>query len=165
MRISHTCIDRPIAPAVISVIITILGAVSFSAPADCPISRDRAALDPSVTVPISGRQRRGGRLDRGHADRAADQRRREHDLYRVELDRRRPFLHRGQLRARYQSRHCPGAGPEPRRHRQSAPAGGCAQYRRHGAEGVARPDGRHAPLFAGQVARPRCSSPITRRSR
>ena len=151
MRISHFFIDRPIFAAVISVVFVILGAVSFFAPADRAISGDRAAADQRHRA-ISRRQRRSRGLDRGYADRAADQRRREHDLHGVELDRRRTLLDRGQLRSRHQSRHRPGAGAEPRRHRAAAAAGRRAQHRRHGAEKLARPDDGRAPLFAGQVA-------------
>ena len=99
-------------------------------PAGRAISRDRAA-DHQRGGPVSGRQRRHGRHHRGGADRGADQRRREHALHVVELDRRRPLHHRGHLRPRHQSRHRPGAGAEPRRHRPAAPAAGGAPDRRH----------------------------------
>ena len=58
-----------------------------------------------------------------------------------------------QLRTRHQSRHCPGAGAEPRRHRAAAAAGRRPQHRRHGDKKLARPDDGRAPLFARQVAR------------
>ena len=75
-------------------------------------------------------------------------------LYRVvELDRRRPLHHRGDLRPRHQSRHRAGAGAEPRRDRAAATAGRRAQYRRHGDQELARPDDGRASLFARQVAR------------
>ena len=57
------------------------------------ISGDRAAGHQRLR-PVSRRQRRGRRLDRGRADRGADQRRREHALHVVELDRRRALLDR-----------------------------------------------------------------------
>ena len=93
MRISHFFIDRPIFAAVVSIVIVILGAVSFLAPAGRAISRDRAAGHQRLR-PVSRRQRRSRRLDRGGADRGADQRRREHALRVVELDGRRPLLDR-----------------------------------------------------------------------
>ena len=116
------------------------------------ISRDRAA-DHQRLRAISRRQRRGRRRHRGDADRAADQRRREHALHVVEFDGRRQILDPGELRSRHQSRYRAGAGAEPRRHRAAAAAGRRAQYRRHGDQGVARPDDGRAPLFARQVAR------------
>ena len=116
------------------------------------ISGDRAAGHQRVG-PISRRQRRGRRLDRGRADRGADQRRREHALRVVELQRRRPLLDRRDVRSRHQSRYRPGAGAEPRRHRAAAPAGGRAQHRRHRRQGVVRPDDGRAHAVARQVAR------------
>ncbi len=152
MRISHFFIDRPIFAAVVSIVFVILGGVSFSR---LPIAQYPEIAPPIISRlrPISRRQRRSRRLDRGHADRGADQRRREHALHVVELDGRRAFLDPGHLRSRHQSRHRPGAGAEPRRHRAAAAAGRCAQYRRDGQQGLARPDDGRAPLFARQVAR------------
>ena len=54
------------------------------ASADRAVSRDRAA-DHQRDRPISGRERRSRRFDRGRADRGADQRRREHALPVLEL--------------------------------------------------------------------------------
>ena len=152
MRISHFFIDRPIFAAVVSIVFVILGAVSLRAAAGRAVSRDRAAGDQRHR-PVSRRQRRGRGLDRGGAARAADQRRREHALHLVELDGRRPLLDFRHLRSRHQPRYRAGAGAEPRRHRAAAAAGGRAQHRRHGRQGLARPDDGGASLFAGQVAR------------
>ena len=88
MRISHFFIDRPIFASVLSIVFVILGARRFRAAADRAISGDRSADDHGLR-PVSRRQRRSGRLHRRHADRAADQRRREYDLHVLELDRRR----------------------------------------------------------------------------
>ena len=93
MRISHFFIDRPIFASVVSIVFVILGGVSLFAAADRAISGDRAA-DHQRHRPVSRRQRRRRRLDRGRADRGADQRRREHALHVVELDGRRPLLDR-----------------------------------------------------------------------
>ena len=164
MRISHFFIDRPIFASVVSIVFVILGAVAFFAPADRAISGDRAA-DHQRHRAISGRQRGRRRLDRGGADRGADQRRREHALRVVELDRRRPLHHRGDLRPRHQSRYRAGAGAEPRRHRAAAAAGRRAQHRRHRHQELARPDDGRAPLFAGQVARHAVHLELSPRSR
>ena len=57
-------------------------------PADRDVSADRAA-DGQRDLPVSRRQRPGGRRDRGRADRAAGQRRREHDVHVVAVHQRR----------------------------------------------------------------------------
>ncbi len=121
-------------------------------PAGRPISRDRAA-DHQRHRPISRRQRGGRRGDGGRADRGADQRRREHALRVLELERGRPLHHRGDLRSRHQSRHRAGAGAEPRRHRAAAAAGRGSPGRRHRQQELARPDDGRAPVLAGQDAR------------
>ena len=152
MRISHFFIDRPIFASVVSIVIMILGGVAFLR---LPIAQYPDISPPTITVTgqYPGASADVVALDRGDADRAADQRRREHDLSVVEFDRRRPLHHLGHLRHRHQSRYRPGAGAEPRRHRATAAAGRRAQYRRHRAKKFARPDDGRAPLFAGQVAR------------
>ena len=132
MRISRFFIDRPIFAGVVSLVFVILGDRVVRPAAGRPVSGDRAAGGQRHR-PVSRRQRRRGGRDRRHAARAADQRRREHALHHVELDGRRPLLHRGHVRARHQSRHRPGAGAEPRGGRPAAPAGRRAQHRRHGA--------------------------------
>ena len=152
MRISHFFIDRPIFASVVSIVFVILGGVSFLPPAGRAISRDRAA-DHQRDRAISRRQRRSRRRHGGRADRGADQRRREHALHVVELDRRRPLHDLGDLRSRHQSRYRAGAGAEPRRDRAAAPAGRRAQHRRDRRQELARPDDGRAPVFAGQVAR------------
>ena len=164
MRISHFFIDRPIFAAVVSIVFVILGASRSSR---LPVAQYPEIAPPIINVvgPVSRRQRRGGRRDRGRADRGADQRRREHALHVVELDRRRPLLDRGDLRHRHQSRYRAGAGAEPRRHRAAAPAGRRAQDRRHGDQELARPDDGRAPLFAGQVARRAVHLELRQRSR
>jgi multidrug efflux pump subunit AcrB len=72
MRFTHFFIDRPIFAAVVSIVFVILGGVSF---ARLPIAQYPEIAPPIINV--SGQY---------HPDRAADQRRREHDLHVVELD-------------------------------------------------------------------------------
>ncbi len=121
------------------------------APADRAISGDRAAGHQRVG-PVSRRQRRDRGLDRGRADRGADQRRRAHALRVVELQRRRPLLDRRDVRHRHRPRYRAGAGAEPRLHRAAAPAGGRAQHRCHRRQGLVRPDDGRAHAVARQVA-------------
>ena len=132
MRISHFFIDRPIFASVR--LDRVRHPRRRSRSSRLPIAQYPEIAPPiiNVTGPVSRRQRRRRRLDRGRADRGADQRRREHALHVLELDRRRPLLDRGDLRPRHQSRYRAGAGAEPRRHRAAAPAGRRAQDRRHG---------------------------------
>ncbi len=73
MNFPHFFIDRPIFAGVISIVITLVGAIAiFTLPiAQYPKSR----RPPSGHGQLSGREREGGRRNRGHADRAAGQRR------------------------------------------------------------------------------------------
>ncbi len=152
MRISHFFIDRPIFASVVSVVFIILGRRRVHAAAGRPISGNRAAHHQRDRA-VSRRQRRSRGLDRGRSDRGADQRRREHALPVLELDRGWPLHHRGHLRSRHQSRHRAGAGAEPRRDRAAAPACRRAPGRCHRDQELARPDDGRAPLFGRQVAR------------
>ena len=86
MRISHFFIDRPIFASVVSIVFVILGAVAF---VRLPVAQYPEIAPPTITV--SG-QYPGASADVVastvvDADRGADQRRREHDLRVVELDR------------------------------------------------------------------------------
>ena len=65
------------------------------------------------------------------------------------------------VRYRHQPRHRAGAGAEPRRDRAAAPAGRRAQHRRHGRQGLARPDDGRAPAIRPTSRATRCSSPTT----
>ncbi len=153
MRISHFFIDRPIFASVVAIVFVILGGVAFTR---LPIAQYPEISPPTINVTgqYPGASAAGRRRDGGDADRAADQRRREHALHVLELDRRRPLLDRRHLRHRHQSRHRPGAGAEPRRHRAAAPAGRRAHHRRHRQQGLARPDDGRASAVARQFARP-----------
>ncbi len=152
MRISHFFIDRPIFASVVSIVFVILGAVAYFR---LPIAQYPEIAPPiiNVTGQYPGASAEVVADHRGRADRGADQRRREHALRVLELDRRRPLHHLGDLRSRHQSRYRAGAGAEPRRDRAAAPAGRRAQYRRHRHQELARPDDGRASLFARQVAR------------
>ena len=88
MRFSHFFIDRPIFAGVISIILTLVGAIAFRA---LPITEFPEIAPPTVVVngDLCGRLGRGHRRDRGGADRAGDQRRRQHALHGVAIDRQR----------------------------------------------------------------------------
>ena len=64
MRISHFFIDRPIFAAVVSIVFLIVGGVSYSR---LPVAQYPEIAPPTINVtgPISRRQRRHRRLDRG----------------------------------------------------------------------------------------------------
>ena len=154
MRISHFFIDRPIFAAVVSIVFVILGGVSFSR---LPVAQYPEIAPPIINVagPISRRQRRRRRLDRGRADRAADQRRREHALHVVELDGRRPLLDR---RSRFDlGTNLDIAQVQVQNRVAIAQPRLPADVRNIGVtvtKSLARPDDGRAPLFARQVARP-----------
>ena len=80
MNISHFCIDRPIFASVISIVITLGGALAMLSAADRAVSRHHAAADHDLRH-LPGRERGRGREQRGRADRAAGQRRGQHDLH------------------------------------------------------------------------------------
>ena len=153
MRISHFFIDRPIFASVVSIVFVILGGVSLLAAADRAISGDRAADHhrdrasiPAPAPKSSPRLWWRRSSSRSTASKTCFICRRTrprdgtvHDL--------------GDLRYRHQPRYRAGAGAEPCLDRPAAPAGGRAQYRRHGRQEFARPDDGRASVFAGQIAR------------
>ncbi len=96
MRISHFFIDRPIFASVVSIVFVILGGVAFFRLPIAQYPGNRSADHYRVRT-ISGRQRRRRCGHGGDADRAADQRRRKHDLPVVEFDRRRQVHDFGEL--------------------------------------------------------------------
>ena len=120
---------------------------------DRAVSRHRAAADLGDGE-LRGRQRRGGGVDGGAADRVARHRRRQHDLH--EIDQR----HRRQLHAHrhVQGRHRPGPqhrqGAEPRRPRRAAAAAGGARpgHQRH--QEIVRAAADHCADVAGRALRP-----------
>ena len=162
MRISHFFIDRPIFAARRLDRVHHPGRRRLRAPAGRAISGNRAA-DHQRHRPISRRQRRSRRLDRGRADRGADQRRREHALHVLELDRRRPLLASRsrsisapisisrRCRCRTASRIAQPRLPQDVR-----------TDRRHGGQELARPDDGRAPVIRRTSRATRCSSRTTR---
>ncbi len=96
--------------------------------AHCDVSPDRTA-DGQRHLPVSRRQCPGSRRDGGRADRAAGQRRREHDVHVFDVGQRRQLQPDGDLQARHRHEPGAGAGAEPRR------AGHAAAARRHQGDG------------------------------
>ena len=90
MNFSHFFIDRPIFASVISIILVLAGVVAML---NLPIAQFPDITPPQISVSATypGRERRGGRAERRRADRAAGQRRRQHDVHELDqlLDRRR----------------------------------------------------------------------------
>ena len=77
-----------------------VGAIAYRSAAGRPVSRDRAADHLRARV-LSGRERRRCRRHRGHADRAGDQRRREHALHVRAMQQRRPDAAGGDVQGRH----------------------------------------------------------------
>ena len=111
--ISHFFIDRPIFAAVLSIVVTLAGAVAVFT---LPVAQYPDVTPPTVLVTrhLSRRQRPDRARHRGRADRAAGQRRREHDLHVVAMHQRRRLQADGHVQAGHGFRHGPGAGAEPR---------------------------------------------------
>ena len=111
--ISRFFIDRPIFATVLSIVITLTGAIALFF---LPI-----AQYPRITPPggagldqLPGGQRPGGGRHGGRADRAAGQRRPGHAVH-VLADGQRRLVHAdGHVRHRHRSEHGPGHGAEPR---------------------------------------------------
>ena len=88
MRFPHFFIERPIFAAVVSILIVIVGIIAYPTLPVAPVSGDRAA-DRGRHRQLSRRHGRDAGRDGRRAARAADQRRREHDLHVLLVDRRR----------------------------------------------------------------------------
>ena len=116
---------------------------------------------------LSGRLGRDGRRHGRRADRAADQRRRQHALPVVAIDRRRAGDDHRHVQARHRPRYGAGAGPEPRRAGRAEPARGSPPPGRRRAQGAAvLADGGQRPV-ARRLARSRlclqlCADPDPR---
>ncbi len=164
MNFPHFFIDRPIFAGVISIVITLVGAIALSTLADRAVSRDRTADHPGHDQ-LSRREREGRRGNGGDADRAAGQWRREHALHVFAEHERRQHDAQHHLQARHQSRYGAGAGAKSRRHRDSHAAARGAAHRRHDEKAVARHHDGRAPRLAGRIARLSFSRAITRSSR
>ena len=153
MRFSHFFIDRPIFAGVISIILTLVGAISFRA---LPITEYPDIAPPTVVVnaTFAGASAEVIAADRRGADRAGDQRRRQHDLHGVAVDRQRRGCDQRRVQAGHQHRPGAGAGAEPRLDRAAAPARGGAAHRRDRAQELAGPDAGDPSDLAGRQPRP-----------
>ena len=152
MRFSHFFVDRPIFASVISIIVTLVGFISYRALPITEYPRDRPAHRRRERE-LRGRFRRGHRADGRGADRAGDQRRRQHALRGVAVDRQRRALDQRRVQARHQYRPGAGAGAKPRLGRAAAPARGGAARRRDGAQEFSRPDAGDPSDLAGREPR------------
>ena len=150
---SRFFIDRPIFASVLSIVITLAG--RHRAVCTLPIAQypgDHAADGRGLGV-LSRRQCPGGGRHRGRADRAAGQRRREHDVHVVAVHQRRHLHADDHVQARHRPEHGPGAGAEPRVAGRADPARPGQAPRRDGQEEVAQhPDDRQ-PVLARQQPR------------
>ena len=141
-------IEHPIFANVIAIITMILGAVCIF---NLPIAQypgDHAADDPGHHQ-LSGRQRRNGRQDHRHPDRAGGQRRRERDVHVVDQRQRRQLHADHQFQGRQRSQHLAVAGAELRQCRSRAIAGRRQRAGRH------RPQGQHQHSAGRQSLSPR----------
>ena len=86
--ISRFFIDRPVFASVISIVIVLAGLIAMRA---LPIAQYPEIVPPEVVVTANypGASAQTHRRDRRRAARAADQRRREHDLHALDVDRHR----------------------------------------------------------------------------
>ena len=149
---THSFIDRPIFATVLSVFVTLIGLGALVHPADLAISGDRAA-DGADHDDLSRRLRRDGVAHGRDAARAADQRRREHDLHDEPVDRRRQAHRHRDVPDRDRPQRRADADAEPRAGRAAAAARRRAAARRAGAEIDAQHPARGASLFARHLAR------------
>ncbi len=87
-RFAHFFIDRPIFATVLSILLTIAGAI---AQRSLPIAEYPEIAPPTVTITATypGASAEVIAADRRHADRAGGQRRRRHALHHLAVDRRR----------------------------------------------------------------------------
>ena len=150
---SRFFIDRPIFATVLSIAITLAGAISLVEPADRDVSADRAA-DRERDVPVSRRQRPGGRGDDCRPDRAAGQRRREHDVHVVAVHQRRQLYPDGDLPEHRRFEPGAGSGAEPGGARRTQPAGRHQGDRGDDQEASARHSAGDRHLFTRWALRP-----------
>ena len=151
---SRFFIDRPIFAAVLSIVITLAGGISMWS---LPVAQYPDITPPTVEVSAyypgancAGRRRHGRR-----ADRAAGQRRREHDVHVVAVHQRRQLHPDGHVQARRRPEHGPGAGAEPRVAGRADPARPGQAPRRGGEEEVAQhPDDRQRVLARRHAEQP-----------
>ena len=157
-------INRPIVAIVIAIFTVIVGAVTVAQLAGRAIPADRAARGAG-----HGHLRRRGRPDdraiRGHADRAADERRRQHELHVLaECDGEWPDEDDRRFRRRHRSEHRPDPRAEPRDASRVAASRRSEQLWRDRAEIGDRAADAGVALFAQGNARCAVSWPTTRTS-
>ena len=125
-------IARPRLAVVISVIITLAGAIAMT---QIPIAQFPDIVPPqiAVTANYAGAELGSRRGDGRAADRIARHRRRQHALHEVDQRQRRQLLAHRHLRGRHRSRSQHRQGAEPRRAGGTATAGRGAQpgHQRH----------------------------------
>ena len=152
---SRFFIDRPIFASVLSIVDHAGGrhrACRRCRSRSIPRSRRRRSRSRPY---YPGRQCPGRRRHRRRADRAAGQRRREHDVHVVAVHQRRHVHADGHLQARRRPEHGPGAGAEPRVAGRADPARPGQAPRRDGQEEVAQhPDDRQPVLARRQPRQP-----------
>ena len=122
-----------------------------------PVAQYPEITPPTVEVSayLPRRQRPGGRRHRGRADRAAGQRRREHDVHVVAVHQRRQLHADRHVQAGRRPEHGPGAGAEPRVAGRADPARAGQAARRGGEEEIAQhPDDRQPVLARRQPRQP-----------
>ena len=119
--ISRFFIERPVLANVLALVMVLDRRGRAAPPAGRAISERRAA-DRSGHDALSRRQRADADRHRRPADRAAGQRRPEHDLHAVDQRRRRHLYADRHLRDRHGPRPGAGAGAEPRRRRDGVAA-------------------------------------------
>ena len=144
---SRFFIDRPIFASVLSIMITLAGGITLSTLLGGAVPRDHAADRRGLGV-LSRGQRPGRGRHRGRPDRAAGQRRREHDVHVVAVHQRRQLHPDRDLQAGRRSEHGPGAGAEPRVAGRAHPARPGQATRRVGEEEVAQHPDDHQRLLA-----------------
>ena len=153
---SRFFIDRPIFASVLSIIV-VLGR-DGSRVFTLPVAQYPEITPPTVEVSadLSGGEFPSRRRQRGRADRAAGQRRREHALHVVAMHQRRQLHAHGDVQPGNRSQHRAGARAESRLAGQSGLAAAGAAARRAGEEEIPqRADDHQSVLARWQPQEPR----------
>jgi membrane fusion protein (multidrug efflux system) len=159
-RMSKFFINRPIVAMVISILMTHRRHRRHVGFAHGAVPQHRPARNQG-----HGHLHRRGRADRraggGHADRAADVRRGQHELHVLDQRQQRRVDADRQLRRRDRRQHRPAAGPDARGSGRVPAAVRCAQLRRHGGQVDLVAAGHVRALFAERAPTTTCSWPTT----